>query len=51
MIGYFRRQNNWFMALGAGTVLLLLALFGKEWLSGQDFYMKAFYGAIPVFLE
>lgn len=50
MIAYFRRQNNLFMILGAVGVLLLLTPFYRQWLLKQEFYMKAFYVALPAFL-
>ncbi len=50
MIAYFKRQSNLFMALGAGLMLLMLMPVYISWLPKQEFYMRAFYVAIPAFL-
>ena len=50
MVAYFKRQSNLFMLAGAVLTVLALMPFYRGWLSGQEFYMKAFYVALPAFV-
>lgn len=49
MVAYFKRQNNRFMLFGAVVMLLMSAPFYKIWLPGQEFYVRAFFLALPAF--
>lgn len=49
VVAYFKQQNKWFLAAGAAAALLLVFPLYKNWLPQQEFYMKAFYLAVPVF--
>ena len=49
VIAYFKKQNKYFLAAGAIVSLILVLPLYKEWLPQQEFYMKAFYLAVPVF--
>lgn len=49
MAAYFKRENNLFMLLGAVLAVLLTVPFYRNWLPAQEFYIKAFYLALPAF--
>lgn len=50
MIAYFKRQSNLFMILGAVLAVLLMMPVYRGWLPGQEFYIRAFYVALPAFV-
>lgn len=49
MVAYFKRQNNLFMLLGAVVMLLMSVPFYRIWLPEQEFYVRAFFLALPAF--